>query len=198
MRASIATGLALSCGRADDGALRADGLRGTVVSPAIPRHEFTLTDTDGQPFAFARETAGQLTLLFFGYTNCPDICPVHMANLGQVLDRFPHDIRSRVRVVFVSTDPERDTPERIREWLDAMGPGFVGLRGPIEEVNRIQARFGLPPAARAGEGDAYAVGHAAQVIAFTPDDSARFAYPFGTRQADWLHDIPALLKFGGR
>jgi len=176
-----------------------DGFRGVPLVPPIPRSDFTLTDTEGRAFHFAEETAGRLTLLFFGYTNCPDICPVHMANLGQVLERFPQDVRSRVRVVFVSTDPERDTPARIRAWLDAMGRGFTGLRGPLEEVNRIQARFGLPPAALPAEtGTAYTVGHAAQVLAFTPDDSAHYAYPFGTRQVDWLHDLPRLLALGAR
>ena len=180
-----------------------DAFRGVPLVPAVARSDFTLTDTEGRAFHFAEQTAGRVTLLFFGYTNCPDICPVHLANLGQVLERFPQDVRRRVGVVFVSTDPERDTPQRIRAWLDAMGSGFTGLRGPIEDVNRIQALFGLPPAALPAEaagrtGATYTVGHAAQVLAFTQDDSAHYAYPFGTRQSDWLHDLPRLLALGAR
>ena len=79
-----------------------------------------------------------MALLFFGYTWCPDVCPIHMANIGQAMKSIPTEDRHRVEVVFVSTDPARDTPERIREWLDVFDRSFVGLRGTLEEVNRIQ------------------------------------------------------------
>ena len=174
----------------------ADGFRGTALTEPLPRVDFTLTDTQGQPFAFRERTDGRLTFLFFGYTSCPDVCPVHMTNLAAVLQRFPHDVRSRVMVVFVTTDPERDTLERIRDWLDGFDPSFIGLRGPVDEVNRIQTQFNLP-AAGVGQlrpDGSYDVGHAASILAFQPDGPARLAYPFGTRQADWEHDIPLLLR----
>jgi len=174
----------------------ADAFRGTLLSQPLAKADFTLTDTDGQPFPFREQTDGFLTLLFFGYTHCPDVCPVHMANLATVLKRFPYETRSRVRVVFVSTDPDRDSRERIREWLDGFSEGFIGLRGKAAEIDRIQNLFALPAAAR-GTPDAggdYTVGHAAQILAFSPDDVAHVAYPFGTRQEDWIHDLPLLLK----
>jgi protein SCO1 len=170
--------------------------RGTLLSEPLAKADFTLTDTDGKPFRFRDQTDGFLTLLFFGYTHCPDVCPVHMANLAAVLKRFPYETRSRVRVVFVSTDPDRDSRERIREWLDGFSEGFIGLRGEASEIDRIQNLFALPAAAR-GTPDAdgeYTVGHAAQILAFSPDDVAHVAYPFGTRQEDWMHDLPLLLK----
>lgn len=198
------------------------GYRGVVLPQPIPKSDFTLMDTQGEPFAFREETDGYVTLLFFGYTHCPDVCPVHLANLGAVLRNLDHRTRSRIRVVFVSTDPDRDTPERIREWLDAFDSRFVGLRGDLEEVNRIQAQFGLPPASRPaepgarsadldsavdpapdpqgrsggapGEEEAYIVGHATQILAFTPDGFAHVIYPFGTRQVDWAHDLPRLVE----
>lgn len=170
--------------------------RGVALETPIERPDFRLTSADGSTFDFRRDTEGKLALLFFGYTNCPDVCPVHMSNLATVLRQFPRDVRDRVAVVFVSTDPARDTPERIREWLHAIDPSFIGLTGPIDEVNAIQQGMGLAPA-QAGpeiaEGQ-YAVGHAAQILAFQPDGPARFAYPFGTRQADWLADLPRLLE----
>lgn len=172
---------------------RETGLRGTVLPEPLPKPDFTLPDAHGRPFPFREETEGRLALLFFGYTHCPDVCPVHMASLAAVLADLPYQTRRRIRVVFVSTDPERDTPERLREWLGRFDARFVGLRGPLEEVNRIQAHLKLPPAVRGdpSAGD-YLVGHAAQVIAFTPDGLGRVAYPFGTRQADWAHDLPRL------
>ncbi len=158
---------------------------------------FTLARTDGSPFDFGRETDGSVTLLFFGYTHCPDVCPVHMANLAAVLARLPPDVASRVMVVFVTTDPARDTPERLRRWLAEFDPRFVGLLGPLEKVNAIQQRIGLAPAVPqepATPGADYLVGHAARVIAYGADGLARVVYPFGTRQADWAHDLPILVR----
>lgn len=172
--------------------------RGTVLPEPVPKVDFTLTDTRGRPFRFLEETRGTLTLLFFGYTHCPDICPVHLANIAAVMRGWSWELRQRVRVVFVSTDPVRDTPERIRAWLDGFDRSFVGLRGTVEEVNAIERSLGLPPSFVDGEGDpeAYLVGHAAQVLAFTPDGFAHIAFPFGTRQADLAVDLPRLAREG--
>ncbi len=169
-------------------------LRGVVLPEPIPKANFTLTTTAGEPFDFRAETDGYVALLFFGYTYCPDICPVHMANIAAVLRRLPPRTANRVRVVMVTVDPERDTPERLRRWLDAFDRSFVGLSGPMEEVNAIQQRLWLPPAVKQGEGSDYLMGHAAQVIAFTADDRAHVIYPSGTRQTDWAHDLPLLVE----
>ncbi len=173
---------------------RETGYRGFLLPEALERPDFTLTDTRGEPFDFREETADRLALLFFGYTHCPDICPVHMANLAAVLEDLPYDVRRRIRVVFVTTDPERDDRERLRAWLDRFDPEFVGLRGELSEVNRIQARLHLPAAVRQDRDDGdYTVGHASQVIAFGADGRTTVVYPFGTRQADWTHDLPRLV-----
>lgn len=168
--------------------------RGSVLAKPLDRPDFTLTDTSGEPFDFRRRTAGRVTLLFFGYTHCPDVCPIHMANLAAVLDDLGWQAREEVQVVFVTTDPARDTPRRIRTWLDRFDPAFVGLRGTRAEVEAIQRSLRLPASVIAGPatGD-YAVGHAAQVVAFSADGPARIVYPFGIRQADWAHDLPLLI-----
>ncbi len=185
--------LPAGCGAASSAS--ASNLRGTVLPQPIEKHDFTLTDTKGNAFHFRQATDGYLTLLFFGYTSCPNVCPVHMANIGAVLQRFPAETRERVKVVFVSTDPARDTPGRIRSWLDTFDTDFIGLRGDTAEVNRIMGLYFLPSAEPEppGKDGGYIVGHAAHVIAFTPDNQAHVLYPFGTRQDDWQHDIPVLL-----
>jgi protein SCO1 len=170
------------------------GFRGAVLPEPAPKPRFTLADTEGRPYDFVAETAGRLTLLFFGFTNCPDVCPVHLANIGAVLGDLPVDVRREIRVVFVSADPERDTPARMRGWLDSFDRNFVGLRGSVDEVNEILAELRLAPVSH-GAPDArgnYTVGHPAQVLAFTPDGWLRVLYPFGTRQVDWAHDLPKL------
>jgi protein SCO1/2 len=174
------------------------GYRGVVLPTPLAKPNFVLTDTKGQPFDFRKETDGSLTLLFFGYTNCPDVCPVHLGNIHTVLQQMPYDVASRTKVIFVTTDPERDTPQKLRAFLDNFDPAFIGLRGTVAEVNEIQAELHLPPAVASaphGADSSYDVGHAAQVIAFSPaDNEAHVVYPFGTRQQDWANDLPKLLS----
>lgn len=185
--------LHISCSTGNDGA-SATGYRGWTMPRPQEKVDFTLTDTEGEPFDFRAETEGYLTLLFFGYTYCPDVCPIHMANIGAVLDDFPFEVRNQIKVVFVTTDPERDTPERLRLWLDNFDASFIGLRGGRDEVNEIQIALGLPASViEETEGGGYLVGHSARVLAFTKDNLAHVAYPFGTRQADWAHDLPKLV-----
>lgn len=178
-----------------------DGWHGRLQGPT-PRPEFTLTDTDGRPFDFAAETQGQLTLLFFGYTHCPDICPGHLSILTGALEMpgVPQP-----KVVFVTTDPARDTPERLREWLGNFDDDYIGLTGTIEEVAAAEAAAfvggsmrlddeGRPAAVEPDPASDYEVGHAAQILAYTPDDQSHVAYPFGVRSQDWVDDLPRLLE----
>jgi protein SCO1/2 len=173
---------------------RPDELRGTPYEEPLEKPYFVLNSSSGEPFSFREDTEGFVALLFFGYTHCPDVCPIHMANIAAVLSTLPPRVAHRVKVVMVTTDPDRDTPERLRQWLDSFNPSFVGLRGTLDEVNDIQQGLGLPPASVYGEGNNYSVGHSARVIAFTLDNRAHVSYPFGTRQTDWAHDLPKLVE----
>jgi len=169
-------------------------LRGIELPTRTGWPAFVLQDLEGQPFDFPREAAGFLTILFFGYTHCPDVCPVHMANLAAVLRDAAPSLRQRVKVVFVTTDPARDTPERLRRWLGAFDPGFIALTGDATALAAAQVAAGVIPAQR-GDSTAkgYDVGHAAQVQAYSPRTGRVFVYPFGTRQEAWAHDLPRLL-----
>ena len=172
---------------------------GIALEPPIPRPSFTLTDTRGQSYDFARETRGRLTFLFFGYTSCPDLCPVHVANVAAVLHKLSFEDQQRATFVFVTVDPARDSLPALRAWLDQFDKTFVGLRGDAATVDSVMGTLGLPPALRAaptGPNAWYEVGHSAAVIVFTADDVARVMYPFGTRQLDWAEDIPRLLRVG--
>lgn len=174
------------------------GFRGILSDPPREKPDFTLTDFNGAPFNFREATAGKVTLLFFGYTHCPDICPLHVANVAAVLKRLPFEARDAVRFVFVSTDSARDTPQRLKEWLGNFDPTFIGLRGTEAEVNRILYSLRLPPIQRdttsAADTTGYLVGHAAQVLAFGIDGKGRLEYPFGIRQEDWMQDLPRLAR----
>ena len=183
---------------ADSGSL----FSGPTMTPPRAKPEFTFTTVDGRPYDFRKETAGKLTYLFFGYTHCPDVCPLHMANLGAVYKKLPYSDQQKIRVIFVTTDPERDTPERLRTWLNNFSADFVPVGGPPDQLNALQQSMGMPPSVKetapAGSpAGSYGVAHGAAVLTFTPDDSLRVLYPFGTRQQDFASDIPKLLRFTG-
>lgn len=159
----------------------------------MPKPEFVLTDTSGRSFDFRAETAGKLTLLYFGYTYCPDVCSVQLAQIASVLNTLPAVDRDTV-VVFVTVDPERDTPEIIRAFLDKFDSTFVGLTGSVSDVAAAQLAAGLPVASKLGDPPDYAMSHSGAVLAFAPDGFAYTQYPFGTRQTQWAHDLPKLLE----
>ncbi|MGQ0649715.1 MAG: SCO family protein [Gemmatimonadaceae bacterium] len=172
--------------------------RGVLLNRPIEKPDFTFTDTNGEPYNFRLATAGKVALLFFGYTHCPDVCPLHAANVAAVLKQMPFEERARIQFVFVTTDPERDTPARLKQWLGSFDPSFVGLVGPPSELARVQREVGVPLPQKEVPANAdsanYLVGHGAQVLAFGLDNFARVEYPFGVRQEDWAHDLPRLAR----
>ncbi len=93
-----------------------------------------LTDTDGAPYSLAADTDEPMTLVFFGYTHCPDICPLVMNNIAAGLNRLDDDDRDQVDMVFVTTDPERDDEAALRAYLDGYGEDFVGLTGDLADI----------------------------------------------------------------
>lgn len=188
----------MACGdAAGDTTPPANVFAGAPIAEPLSKPAFALATTDGAVFDFRRDTDGKLTLLLFGYTHCPDICPVHMANLAAVMQSMSATERKQVRVVFVSVDPGRDSSAIIRRWLDQFATDFIGLRGTEDEVGRIQMSLGLPPSTVTVDPVSRQtdVGHATQVIAFTPDNVAQVMYPFGTRQTTWARDMPRLLTY---
>lgn len=176
----------------------APGWNGVAVDdePTVPDAEFTATD--GAPFDLAAAMRERPTLLYFGYTNCPDICPVHLANIAQAL-RASVVRPEQINVVFVTADPARDTPEAMDRYLEAFHPSFEGVWAPQEVVNRVVVDLGLPEPVLEREPDAapdefYTVGHPGQVLAFGTDGRAHIAYPFGTRQSEWVEDLPKIVR----
>jgi protein SCO1/2 len=170
--------------------------RGGLVSPPLPKPKFTLTDTSGAPFDFALKTQGYVTLLFFGYTHCPDMCPIQMYLIEQALKKLPAASADQIKVVFVTTDPDRDSPQVLRSWLDHFDKRFTGLTGSQSAIDAAQIAANLSPAKKSPvrPGGAYEVGHAAFVLAYTKDNLAHVIYPVGMKADDWAHDLPYLAK----
>ena len=163
--------------------------QGFGLIPPQPRPSFTLTDTSGKPYAFGRATAGKPTLLYFGYTHCPDVCPTTMADIGQALRTVPSDIQRRTQVVFVTTDVKRDTGPVLAAWLahfDTNLPNrFVGLTGTQAQIDAAQAAAHVQLAEDEGQQ------HSAEVLLYGSDDYARVQYLQSTNEADQIvHDLP--------
>ena len=188
----------LACGEKLDRELSPGGFIGAEVVSPRPMPNVVLTDAKGQPYPLAEKTRGTVTLLFFGYMHCPDVCPVHLANIAAVLDKLPEEVARQVNVVFVTVDPARDSMAVLAPWVAGFDPRFIALTGSDSTIKAAQLAAGLLTAEQdttRGAKD-YLVGHASQVIAHTRDGLGRVQYPFGTRQRDWAHDIPRLVEYG--
>ncbi|GLW08034.1 SCO family protein [Microtetraspora sp. NBRC 13810] len=166
---------------------------GVWLDQPLPQPDVTLTDTSGKPFSLRTGTAGRLTLTYFGYTHCPDICPTTMADLSAALRQLTPADRKRIAVVFVTTDPDRDTPEVIRSWLASFDKSFIGLTGDYAKIRAAARTVGIgleQPASKSGD---YEVTHGAQVIAFDDTHRARLIFTSGTSPSDYAADLPRLL-----
>jgi protein SCO1/2 len=178
--------------------------RGTELDRPMDKPDLALTDTSGQTYDFKARTAGKVTLLYFGYTHCPDVCPTTMADVARALTKLGPEDRANVDVVFVTTDPERDTGPELRQWLDAFDSSFIGLTGPFEQIQAAAKSVGVPiepPVVRDGKVTST---HGTQVVAFAPDNRARVVYlasvgmnadgsPAGITADDFAHDLPLLI-----
>jgi protein SCO1/2 len=119
-----------------------------------------------------------------------------MATIARALKEMPPAVASEFRVVFVTTDPARDTSGVLRSWLDHFNKGFIGLTGSEEAIVAAQVAANLPPAKKSAvrPDGSYEVGHAAFVLAYTKDNFAHVIYPVGVSEQDWAHDLPNLVK----
>jgi protein SCO1 len=166
---------------------------GAVLGMPLELPELELTDTNGESFQL-RSTLGDPTLLFFGYTHCPDICPLHMATIARAMEKVGLTTDD-LDVVMVTNDPDRDTPEALGDFLGRFNEGFVGLTGDLDTIVAAMATINLPPPefSEPQEDGAYWVGHAAQVIAFDAEGVAKIVYPFGVELEAWTADLPKLV-----
>lgn len=167
---------------------------GVQITNPYTKPNLTLTDSDGKSFNLLTGTAGKLTLVYFGYTHCPDVCPTTMATLASALHALPAAQASKVEVVFVSTDPTRDTPAVLHSWLGQFDPSFIGLTGSFATIQKAASSLQItiePPVKEPGGG--YTVTHGAEVIAFDAKDKGYIVFTAGATVAQFTHDIPLIL-----
>ncbi|ACU71976.1 electron transport protein SCO1/SenC [Catenulispora acidiphila DSM 44928] len=167
--------------------------KGTELAVPTPIPPVTLTDFNGKPYDLKANAAGKLTLVYFGYTHCPDECPTTMADLASALRLLPADKASKVRVVFVTTDPDRDTGPVLKDWLAKFNPSFVGLTGTITQVDDTAKLAATPvsPPVKNPDGT-IEVDHGTQVNAFGTDGLAHVVWLSDVTPKDIAHDISLL------
>lgn len=172
---------------------------GEVDEQGIAKPDVTFTTMAGDPFPFVEETKGKLTLLFFGYTNCPDVCPITLQSLNRALEKIGSGPGSDPMVCFVGVDVARDTPEQLTQYLGNINTTFLGLTGDERTViGEANKQVFNPPIVieEPDEDGQYAVLHSKRVLAYSPtDDLAHRYYPGDdVRPQTWVQDLPRLAK----
>ena len=169
-------------------------LGGSSLPEPYTMPEISLTDTSGRPYNLAATPSKPVTLLFFGYTHCPDVCIAVLSDVSLALQRLTPADRDQIQLVFVTTDPARDKEKQIRGYLDRFNPSFVGLTGPMSTIKRAADDVGVDiQGMKKLPSGGYEVGHSAQVIGFSRDSGVVLWTP-GTPIGALKHDFALLVE----
>jgi protein SCO1/2 len=175
-----------------------DGMNGAVPTEPYVVPPVSLTATDGSDLTLAEDLDRPLTLVFFGYTQCPDICQVVMADIANTLNRLEAAEREQVGMVFVTTDPARDDEVTLRTYLDRFDPSFEGLTGPLPDVVELGKAVGVAvEKGRRLPSGGYEVDHGTHVLGMTPDGTVPILWTQGTAPEQVAEDIRVVLAEGG-
>ncbi|MGV2914804.1 SCO family protein [Streptomyces alfalfae] len=194
-----------ACGSGDDGgkepvaevSTEADsGKAATVLDKPFEKPDLVLKDTHGKKYDLREETKGRPTLVYFGYTHCPDVCPLTMNNIAVAKKALPEADQDKLKVIFVTTDPERDTSAELGKWLKGVDADFTGLTGDFATIQAGARQLGISiePSKKDKNGKIVSM-HGTQVIAFSPKtDGGYVLYSESATAADYTKDLPKLLK----
>jgi protein SCO1/2 len=190
---AVLCGMVLSaCNDKVDGTFHGNRLDPPFSVPSTP-----LTDTQGADFSLTADTDKRLTLVFFGYTHCPDICGVVMGNLASAMTRLSDSDRDQVDVVYITTDPARDTEGVLRRYLEHLDPHFIGLTGKLATIVDVAKPLGvgITQGDRLPSGG-YDVTHGTTITGIDSDDEAPVYWNEDTSAAEFASDIHTLLSRG--
>lgn len=171
------------------------GYLGAALPEPYVMPDVTLQDDSGQAYNLRTTPTGPVTLLFFGYSNCPDVCIGVLSDLANALNRMDPPMRDQVTVVFVTTDPARDDGPTVRDYLDRFDPRFVGLTGDLETIKQLAGGVGVDiEGMEKLPSGGYEVGHGAHVIGFGKDMTAPVLWTPSTPVGDLRHDFSLLVE----
>ena len=171
-----------------------DTFRGTLYDPALPAPEISLERDNGSDFRLS-ELRGNVVLLFFGYTSCPDVCPTTLSELRKVNEQLG-SAAAQIRVVYVTVDPDRDTPDKVQKYVSIFNPSFIGLSGSLEDLQPVWRDYGVYREVEQVSSSAagYLVNHTARVYVIDREGNLRLSYSYGTPTEDIVHDLKILFK----
>jgi protein SCO1/2 len=189
LRPAIIFGVAmLAAATAPASEFRTSDITGHGYGNAIP----TLVDQDGH--ARSRDDfKGRVTILLFGFTHCPDLCPTTLSNLAVVLDQLGED-RDHVQIAFITVDPERDTSEVLHDYLSGFGPNFIGLTGGAVAIRKVARTFKVFFQKKPLPDGDYTMDHSAVIFVLDLQASVRLMSTVKRKPEDIAHDVIALLR----
>jgi protein SCO1/2 len=177
-------------GQGDPTALIDAGIILLPTSRSLP--DVKMTNQDGKPVAI-NELKGKWTMLFFGYTFCPDICPTTLAQLRQIKSELPKDVVGKLQIVLVSVDPNRDTPQQLKQYLGYFDPEFQGLTAPVDDIQKLANAVSIPFIPADTSKPNYTVDHSGNLALLGPDGTQRGFIRSPLNNQKMLAQLPGLL-----
>jgi protein SCO1/2 len=167
--------------------------QGSLIDPPVAAADFELVDQDGDQYRLS-DQRGKVVLIFFGYTHCPDVCPVTLSEFKQIKERLK-DQADEVEFVFITVDAERDTVDVLSRYLVNFDPSFIGLTGESQALEEVYRSYGVYKAKQeTGSEAGYLVDHTARVYAIDKDGNWRLTYPFGMETEKLYQDVRHLIQ----
>lgn len=172
-----------------------DQFRGTYyIEPYPVAGEIDLARADGSVFKLSEERGG-VVLLFFGYTSCPDVCPTTLADMKLAIEALKPAEAEQIKVVFITVDPERDTPERAQEYVNHFSASFIGLSGDESELTKVWSDYGIfREKVDSESATGYLVNHTARILMIDRNGDLRISFPYDAPVEDIIHDLKLILK----
>lgn len=172
---------------------RDTAVHGTAYDANTVAPDFKLEAAGNKPVSLS-DYHGDVVLLYFGYTYCPDICPTTLATLARAREALGSKA-NKVQVIMITVDPQRDTPDRLNAYVQKFDPSFIGLSGSLAQIKQVAAGYGIYFQAQKPNADGgYAVDHTAGVIAIDGQGKQRILESYGTTSEQFTSDIKTLLR----
>ncbi|WP_219063302.1 SCO family protein [Pseudomonas sp. UMAB-08] len=177
-------------GQGDPTALIDAGIILLPTSRSLP--DVKMTNQDGKPVVM-NELKGKWTMLFFGYTFCPDICPTTLAQLRQIKSELPKDVVGKLQIVLVSVDPNRDTPQQLKQYLGYFDPEFQGVTAPVDDIQKLANAVSIPFIPADTSKPNYTVDHSGNLALLGPDGTQRGFIRSPLNNQKMIAQLPGLL-----
>jgi protein SCO1/2 len=195
---AVLVALGLAACHSDSGGAPSEPLHATVLPEPLPLPAFALRDEQNEPFT-RQQLLGRTSLLFFGFTHCPDVCPATLQQLALARKQLQEQgakasgTDGALTIVLISVDPERDTPEKLKSYVSYFGKGIVGVTGSPDALMEITSALGVWFGREAAGEDDYTLSHSTAVLVIGEDATLRAVFSAPHKTEYFVHDLPLLM-----